>query len=281
MAVNLDIDLLRSLLAIAEEGGFSAAAERVFRTQSAISQQMRRLEDITGQTIFIKKGRSRVLTPAGQNLFRYAQSIVALNDQAVTMVQASEQGGAVRVGAPLDIADSILPKVLKQFAQSHPRVRVILRVDRSPNLMRQLADSDLDITWTTRRSERFDGKLIRTSPTVWICSESFQLTRSEPVPLILADEPSIFRRTALSVLDQHGVPHIERYTCPTLSSIRVALTAGLGVTARTPELLQADLRVLGQREGLPPMPDVNFYVYKANAPLDPPARHMFEQICDA
>lgn len=279
MLVNLETDLLRTFVAIAEEGGFSAAARRVFRTQSAVSQQMRRLEEALGQQLFEKVGRQRRLNEAGQNLLTYARQIVALNDQAVVTVNSSQQSGEVRVGAPHDIADSILPRFLSTFARSNPRVHVMLTVDRSPNLMPLLEDGRLDMTLTTRHSERFQGRLLRTSPTVWIAAASFELDRRQPVPLVLADEPSIFRRMALNALDQRGVPHIERYTCPSLSGIHVALNAGLGVTARTPEMLKPDLKVLGEREGLPPLPDVNFYIYRSNVALSQAANALFEQIC--
>ncbi|WP_434291169.1 LysR substrate-binding domain-containing protein [Celeribacter sp. SCSIO 80788] len=279
MLTNLDTDLLRTFVAIAEEGGFTSAALRIYRTQSAVSQQMRRLEETLGVTLFEKVGRQRELSQAGQNLLTYARQIIALNDQAVMMVNASEESGEVRIGAPHDIADSILPGFLSTFAQTNPRVHVVLKVDRSPNLMPLLEDGRLDMTLTTRHSERFEGKLLRSSPTVWIASSKLSLDTNQPVPLVLADSPSIFRRMALNALEQRGVAHIERYTCPTLSGIQVALSAGLGVTARTPELITQDLRILGEREGLPPLPDINFYIYRRNGDLSPAARTLFDQIC--
>jgi DNA-binding transcriptional LysR family regulator len=279
MLVNLETELLRTFVAIAEEGSFSGAARVVYRTQSAVSQQMRRLEILLDQRLFEKVGRQRKLNEAGQNLLTYARQIIALNDQAALTVKSSQITGDVRIGAPLDIADSILPRFLATFANANPLVHVMLTVERSPNLMPLLEDGRLDMTLTTRYSERFQGKLLRTSPTIWIAASSFNLDPRQTVPLVLADEPSIFRRMALDALEQRGVPHIERYTCPSLSSIVVALNAGLGVTARTPEALKPELKVLGEREGLPPLPDVNFYIYRSNAPISQAANALFEQIC--
>ena len=279
MITNLEADLLRTFVAIAEEGGFTAAARRVYRTQSAVSQQMKRLEETLGIPLFEKLGRKRRLTQAGQNLLSYARQIISLNDQAVMMVHASQESGEVRIGAPHDIADSILPLFLSTYAQTNPRVHVMLKVDRSPNLMPLLEDGRLDMTLTTRHSERFEGKLLRSSPTVWIASSMLRLERNQPVPLVLADSPSIFRRIALDALEQRGVAHIERYTCPSLSGIHVALNAGLGVTARTPEMVTQDLRILGEREGLPPLPDINFYIYRRNGALSQAASALFDQIC--
>lgn len=279
MVINLDTDLLRTFIAIAEEGSFTAAAHRVYRTQSAISQQMKRLEEILGTPLFIKIGRQRHLNQAGQNLLTYASQIITLNDQAVMMVNASQESGEIRIGAPHDIADSILPRVLSTFAKSNPRVHVMLKVDRSPSLMPMLEDGQLDMTLTTRHTERFEGKLLRSSPTVWIASSTLRIDRNAPVPLVLADAPSIFRRIALSALEQRGVAHIERYTCPSLSGIHIALNAGLGITARTPEMINRDLCILGEREGLPPLPDINFYIYRRNGTLSQAASTLFDQIC--
>ncbi|SDN46018.1 LysR substrate-binding domain-containing protein [Vreelandella arcis] len=279
MNVNLDADLLRTFIAIAEEGGFTAASRLVCRTQSAVSQQMRRLEEALGTALFVKVGRQRYLNQAGQNLLTYARQIIALNDQAVMMVNASQENGEVRIGAPHDIADSILPRVLSAFAKTNPRVHIMLKVDRSPSLMPLLEDGRLDMTLTTRHTERFEGKLLRSSPTVWISSTTLRLERNEPIPLVLADSPSIFRRIALSALEQRGVAHVERYTCPTLTGIHVALNAGLGITARTPEMINRDLCILGEREGLPPLPDINFYIYRRNGSLSLAVRALFDQIC--
>lgn len=279
MRRNLDIDLLRTLVAIADEGSFSTAAAKVFRTQSAISQQMHRLEQLVEQPIFAREGRNRVLTRQGHNLLHYARQMIALNDQAMAMVNASQETGEVRIGTPHDIADSVLPRVLAQFAKAHPHIHVLLTVDRSPNLMPLLRDGKLDIALTTRHSERFEGQLLRTSPSVWIASGALHLQRGQPVPLVLADEPSFFRSMALAALEQRGVPWVERYTCPNLSSIHVALSAGLGVTARTPEMLTPDLQILGEAHGLPPLPDVNFYIYRSSEKIGDAAQLLFEMIC--
>lgn len=279
MIVNLEIGLLRTFVAIAEEGGFSAAARRVCRTQSAVSQQVRRLEETLGTPLFEKVGRQRQLNQAGHNLLAHARQIIALNDQAMMTVTASQESGEVRIGAPHDIAESILPRFLSTFARAYPRSHILLKVDRSPNLMPLLETGRLDMTLTTRHSERFEGRFLRSSPTVWIASPLLRLERNQPVPLVLADSPSIFRRMALNALEQRGVAHIERYTCPTLSGIQVALSAGLGVTARTPEMVTRDLRILGEHEGLPPLPDINFYIYRRNGVLSQAAHALFEQIC--
>ena len=150
---------------------------------------------------------------------------------------------------------------------------------RSPNLPPLLEEGELDIVLTTRHSERFEGRLLRSSPTVWIGAVGTHLPPNAPVPLVLADGPSIFRRMALAALDQRGVPWVERYTCPSLSSIQVALSAGLGITARTPEMLTSELRIFGEQEGLPPLPNVNFYVYRGHGQIGEPAIHLFDLLC--
>ncbi|MGD1877073.1 MAG: LysR substrate-binding domain-containing protein [Kiloniellaceae bacterium] len=281
MAVILDIGLLRTFIVISEEGCFTAAANRVLRSQSAISQQMHRLEEAVGHPLFVKEGRPRVLTQHGHNLLHFAEQIVSLNDHALATLGASQESGAVRLGTPHDIADSILPFVLSRFAKAYPNMHVVLTVDRSPNLMPLLQDGKLDVTLTTRHSERFEGRLLRSSPAVWIGRVGTKLDPLRPVPLVLVDEPSIYRRMALTALDQRGVPWVERYTCPNISSIQVALSAGLGITARTPEMLTPDLRIYGEEDGLPPLPNVNFYVYRAYGEIGEAALYLYDLLCSA
>lgn len=279
LAVNLDIGLLRTFIAITEEGGFTAAANRVLRSQSAISQQMRRLEEAIGHPLFIRQGRHQVLTQQGHNLLHFAEQIVLLNDQASAALTASQESGVVRLGTTHDIADSVLPFALKRFTKAYPNVHIVLTVDRSPNLLPLLQEGELDITLTTRHSERFEGQLLRSSPTVWIGRVGTSLDTKSPVPLVLADGPSIFRHMALAALEQRGMPWVERYTCPNLSSIYVALSAGLGVTARTPEMLNSDLRIFGEQDGLPPLPDINFYIYRTYGEIGEAANHLYDLIC--
>lgn len=258
---NLDIDLLRTFVAIAQHETFAAAAARVGRTQSAVTQQMQRLEEEMGCALFEKRGRHKMMTPDGVRLVAYAHKILALNDQAVQVIQTGGPAEKIRIGSPHDVADSILPNLLRRLSKLSPELQMEINVGRSPFLMDALRDKTLDLAISTRYDDAFPCIKLRTSPMVWICAEDFIFNSAAPVPLVMADELSLFRQLSIECLDAHHIPWRTSYLSPTLTGIRAAISAGLGVTARTTELLDANMRVLTEADGLPRLPEVAFYLY--------------------
>ncbi|MEI2418336.1 LysR substrate-binding domain-containing protein [Orrella sp. JC864] len=274
--INLDLDLLRTLVAIEQHGTFARAAEVLHRTQSAVTQQMQRLEHLMGLPLFEKRGRGKVLSRHGEMLVRYARQMLVLNDEAVRTMTGKELEGIVRIGSPHDVADSILPTVLTHVARSLPRIKLEIRVDRSPFLMDAMHAGEIDLTVSSRYDQTLEGMVIRRSPTVWLCAADYVHIPNEPVPLVLADEPSIFRRIALATLEQYRVPWQTNYVAPNLVGIKAALRAGLGVTARSVELLSPEFRVLGEKDRLPPLPDVTYFLWMRRDVMDPLTRHVYE-----
>ncbi|WP_447922629.1 LysR substrate-binding domain-containing protein [Achromobacter aegrifaciens] len=275
---NLDLDLLRTLTAIARHETFSEAANRLHKTQSAVTQQMQRLESLIGQPLFEKQGRNKALSSHGRRLVEYARHMLAINDEALRALQDGPLEGDLRLGAPLDVADSILPTLLTHIARSAPRVKLEIRTDRSPFLMDALRAGELDLTISTRFDQDFEGVALRTSPTVWLASADYVHDMHAPVPLVLADEPSIFRRLALTALEQARVRWHTNYVAPTLVGIKAALRAGLGVTARSVELLGPEMRVLGEKEGLPPLPDVTYFLWIRPDLINPLTRQVYDML---
>lgn len=259
--INLDVELLRTLVAIAKHGTFAQAAEAVCRTQSAITQQMQKLENLTHHPIFIKKGRNKILSPHGEVLLRYAQQILALHDECVRTLHNEHSEGIVRIGAPHDVADSILPTVLAHVVRHLPRIKLEIHVDRSPMLMEAIHRGDVDLTISSRFDPQLEGFVIRRSPAVWLASARYVHDPSKPVPLILADEPSLYRKLALTALENAQIAWQTQYVAPNLSGIKAALHAGLGITARNVELISTDFKVLGASEHLPVLPDVPYYLW--------------------
>lgn len=275
---NLDLDLLRTLVAVAQEETFSGAAERLHKTQSAVTQQMQRLEDQLDLTLFEKHGRNKLLTGHGRKLVAYARHLLAINDETLRAMQDGQLEGELRLGSPHDVADTILPSVLTHIARWSPRVRLEIRVDRSPVLMTALRAGELDLTISTRFDQDFEGVVLRTSPTAWICAADYVHDSALPVPLVLADEPSIFRRLALNALEQARVPWQTDYVAPNLVGIRAAVRARLGVTARSVEFLSPDMRVLGEKDGLPSLPDVTYFLWIRNDLINPLTRHVYDML---
>lgn len=260
-AENLDIELLRTFIAVADLHTFSKAGIRLGRTQGAVSQQMQRLEMLVGTALFEKEGRTKRLTQHGQHLLSYARDLLLLNDDALRSLKDSRFSGVLRIGSPHDVADTLLPALLSQIARWAPSLNIELDVGRSPFLMEALHRGEVDMTISTRFDPQLEGVLLRTSPTVWICSAQYQHRLHSPLPLILADYPSIFRRVAIEALDAAQVRWTPAYTTSNLLGIKAAVKARLGVTARSIELLDSEMRVLGDSDGLPRLPDTQFFLW--------------------
>ncbi|VXC90929.1 HTH-type transcriptional regulator PecT [Burkholderia sp. 8Y] len=275
--VNLDLELLRTFVAIVERESFSAAAESVHRTQSAVTQQMQKLEAQLAKTLFLKQGRAKRLTAEGLKLLEYSRRMLALNDEACAAITGSVLTGEVRIGAPEDVADSMLPSLLQRFSKAFPSLRMTIHVGRSPFLMQAMKRGEIDMTISPREYPEHRRITLRTSPTVWICAADYNYDPGSPLDLITADEPSLFRRIAVEHLERSKTPWRVSYSSPTLTGIRAAVRAGLGVTARSVEMMGPDFRVLGEAEGLPRLPDVSYNLYLGQSP-NTAARRLFDSL---
>ncbi|MCL2893724.1 LysR substrate-binding domain-containing protein [Brenneria tiliae] len=277
MQVNLDLELLRTLVAVVERGTFTAAGLQVGKTQSAVTQQMKRLEEDTGQTLFERQGRQKQLTEHGHTLLLYARKLLSLNDEVMgALQQHSLAVGTLRIGAPHGIADNILPRLLRHISAFLPGIQMEIHVGRSPFLMEDLTRGNIDLAISTRGSDTLEGMLLHSSPTVWLCSADYIFNPHQPLPLILADEISLFRRIAIQALEQQHIPWRLSFLAPTVIGIKAAVRAGLGITARNVELLGPDLRILGEKENLPRLPDVAYYLWSRPATLNPLVKQVID-----
>ena len=272
----LNLDLLRTLTAIEEHGGFAIAAMHLDLTQSAVTQQMQRLEDQIGRPLFEKHGRQKNLSPHGKKLLDYARHLLSINDEALRSFAHGQLEGSLRIAAPHDVADTLLPQVLTQIARASPRLQVDIEVGRSPLLMESLNRGDIDMVISNRHDPSHEGVVLRRTPTAWLCSANYVHDRNMPVPLILIDGPSLFHRLAREALEAARIPWTATYTARNLMGMKAALRAGLGVAARGIELVGAEMRVLGESEGLPRLPDVTYFLYIRQNVFSTVTRHVFE-----
>jgi DNA-binding transcriptional LysR family regulator len=275
---TLDLELLRTLAAIVAHDSFAAAAVHLGKTQSAVTQQMQRLEEQIGHLLFEKQGRNKRLTDHGQRLLTYARHLLAINDEALRHLQQGQLEGVLRIGAPHDTADTMLPPLLAEIARDSPMLQLEIHVGRSPFLMESLKRGELDMAISNRADDALEGVVLRASPTVWLCGASYVHDPSKPIPLIMADGPSIFRRVGHDALDAAGIAWTPRYASTSLIGIRAALRAGLGVTARGVEQLDAGLRVLGTGDGMPRLPDLVYRLYVRSHVVNPVTRQVFENL---
>lgn len=274
----LDLDQLRTLIAIEECGSFAAAAARLDLTQSAVTQQMQRLEQRIGFALFEKVGRSKRMSSHALRLLVYARQMLTVHDEALRGLQDSDEQGRLRIGAPHDMADLLLPRVLAQIAQTMPRMQIDIEISRSPHLMTSLAQGRLDIVIANRVEPEAEGVLLRMHPTVWLCSAGYKHDPSKPVPLIVIDGPSLFHRLATEALQGAGLRWTASYTTSNVLGVKAALRAGLGVAARGIEFVDSYTRVLSAREGLPALPEVPYFLYMRRHVLSPLTRRVFEML---
>ncbi len=275
-SLNLDIQILRTLVTAQDLGGFGRAAEQVGRSQSAVSLQMRKLEQQLGESLFRKEGRGLVLTEAGDAVLAYARRILELNDEAVAAVRGAAIDGRVRFGMPGDFAETWLPAVLGRFKRAHPAVRIEASVDRNAVLLERLDKAQLDLALVFGGGTRGDAETLARLPMAWIGGRERSWAQGEPVPLAVFEPPCVFRQPATAALDASGIPWRIAFSSPSLSALWAAVDAGLGITVRTGISRPDHLRVLGARDGLPPLPSIDLSLHGAGRTLAPAVARLKE-----
>lgn len=258
---NFDVSLLRTFVAAAEHEHFGSAAEQVFKSQAAVSQQMQRLEQLVGCVLFIQVGRNKRLTDEGARMLKYAKRILNLNDEAFRAMAQTVFKQPVRIGVCADSIDTLLPGYLALCAENYPNLRIDIQIGRSRWLASALRRGDIDLALDVAPHEGFRSMLLRVSPVVWIAGASFHYQQKLPLPLVLIDPACVFRNEALAALNEAGRPWREAFQTTTLGGIRAALRAGLGITARTIEMLTPDLKVVDKELGLPALPSICYKMY--------------------
>ncbi len=280
--INLDMDVLRTLVTAQQLGGFGRAADQIGRSQSAVSQQIRRLEEQTGETLFRKNGRGLALTEAGDVVLAYARRILELNDEAVTAVRGVAVEGTVRFGLPSDLAETWLSMTLGRFKRAHPTVLIEAVVDRNALLLERLDKGQLDLALVFGGEARSDAEHLATLPMKWIgpATGDRGLMPATPLSLVMYAAPCFFRQAGVTALDRAGIPWRTAFTSPSLHGLWAAVDAGLGLTLRTAVGLPDSLVVLDERAGLPPVPTIALCLHDAGRGLAPAAKRLKEILID-
>ncbi|MFV3128130.1 LysR substrate-binding domain-containing protein [Niveispirillum sp. KHB5.9] len=261
-ATDLDIDALRAFVAIVDHDGFTAAAERLHRTQSAISMKIKRLETMLGRTLFDRAGRAMSLTAEGELLLSYARRMLALNDEMVARLMAPEAEGLVRFGVAEYFAPEQLPLLLARFRRAHPRVRLEVSVGMGSDLVQEIAEGRLDVVIAKRNETGPQGRFLWREPVVWVASPDWRPEAGDgPLPLCLMPDPCIYRTRAVAAMDRTGQGWRTTYASGSFMAVRAAALAGLGVTCLGAGALVPGLRVLGPAEGFPALEPVETAVF--------------------
>lgn len=257
---SIDSELLRTFVAIADEGGFTRAGEAVNRTQSAVSMQMKRLEDdILQRPLFQKDGRTVSLTVEGQVLLGYARRILKLHSEVFNTLREPHMVGVVKIGSPDDYVMRFLPGILSRFAQAYPLVQVEVHCETSSLLLQR---QDLDLTIVTRKPGTEIGQILRQERFVWAEAQGFSPHEQTPLPLAMFNSDCFCREWACNALDSIQREYRVAYTSASLSALMAVVSAGLAVTAQLQSLITSDMRILGDAEKLPQLPSASIVLLR-------------------
>ena len=274
----IDTELLRTFVAIADHGGFTRAGEMLNRTQSAVSMQMKRLEeDVVQRALFQRDGRQVRLTAEGQVLLGYARRILRLHGEMLTTLREPHMVGSVRIGTPDDYVMRFLPGILSRFAQAYPLVQVEVHCESSSQLLQR---QDLDLSIVTRKPGTEIGQLLRQERFVWAEAIGFNPHEQSTLPLAMFNTDCFCRTWACNALEAMERDYRVAYTSPSLSAIMAVVSAGLAVTAQLQSLITADMRILGEADGLPELPMCSIVLLRNPLSPSPVIECLAEHIAD-
>lgn len=263
--MNLHIDFLRTFIAVADTKGFTKAGRQVNRSQSAVSMQIKRLEDEVGKPLFDRLGKTVKLTTEGSLLMNYARRIVKEHDDAVMALSKPALKGLVRFGSPEHYTTGVMPTLLARFAASYPDVLVEMHCENSDVIQAAVEKGELDIGLCTQIYE--GGQVIHHDPVVWIASPEFVLQKDKILPLAAFEEDCIFRSWALKALDKATIEYRIVYVSHSMSGILDAVRAGLAIAPIVQSNVPSDLTVIGPEKGLPVLPISDIVLHTVKSPV--------------
>ena len=279
--VNFDLDALRTFSTGIELGSFAKAAERLNRSTSAVSAQLKKLEEQAGVPIVRKSGRGLLLTDAGELLLSYARRMLELNDEARMALGSTGLAGSIRLGLQEDFGEHLLSDILGSFARAHPAVHIEARIARNAELVSriQMGDLDLALAWQDGGAATGQVEKVGTYQLHWIGPANRvpagARNGSGPVPIVAMDAPCMLRKAATDALDRAGIAWRLVFTSPSLGGVWAAVAAGLGVTVRTQFGVTPGLHIMtGSEHGLPALGNIDLVLHRAAVALNPAAERL-------
>jgi DNA-binding transcriptional LysR family regulator len=276
---TIDLDLLRSLVAFNETGSLARAADRVGRTESAVSLQMKRLEELIDQRLMTRSGRRLVLTDEGYSVLHCARQMLAMNDDLLSAVSQRPLSGRLRIAASQDFGEEILPRVLKDLAVRYPGVRFEVEVEGGLRGLSELEKREVDVVLTIGLQDHPSAHTLQRANLCWIASSELADRIERPVPLVVFNQPCRFKQRAIEALDQAGIPWEIVFRSPSLTGLWAAARANIGVTVRTSYWVPSDLKILApKRIGLPDLGDTEVNIHYFEDALSPAVLEMVKHI---
>lgn len=276
MRPTFDMDALRTMVVGTELGSFARAASQLGRSQSAISMQLKKLEDQAGKPLFRRSGRGLTPTEAGDALLAYARRIIALNDEAAVSLGVSVDFATVRIGLPQDFFEDVMPSAITRYSRERPDVHVEIRAGRNYALEEEVVAGRLDAALAfAMPGSTAQGTRLASLPMLWLAGKLASNLANGPLPLVLFDHPCLFRQTGLQVLERKRLKWRLALTTPSLPGIWATIRSTPGLTIRTGHRLPTGIRDIGDELNLPKLPRIELRIIKANQ-LSPAAANFCE-----
>jgi DNA-binding transcriptional LysR family regulator len=278
----LDLDQLQTFISIADTGSFTKAADEVHRTQSAVSMQMRRLEERIGKPLFEKDGRMNKLSEEGEKLLSYARRMIRLNRETLAAFDDSCLEGHIRIGTPDDYADRFLPEIMARFSRSNPRVELSVICEPTFNLVDHIKRGNLDLALVTHDGSRGQSEVVRREPLLWVTSANHLTHEQDSLPLAFGRPTCQWRRNACDALDAMNREYRILFTSWSATVIIAAVMSGLAVSVLPECALRPGMRVLGEADGFTALPDIKIGIMRGHSTkpevVDALARHIAESL---
>lgn len=282
MASPLDLDQLHTFVSIVDTGSFTRAAEEVHRTQSAVSMQMRRLEERLGKALFEKDGRTNRLTEEGEKLLSYARRLLRLNRETLAAFDDAGLEGQIRIGTPDDYADRFLPEIVARFARSNPRVELSVQCEPTVNLIEQVKRGQLDIAIVTHDADKGASEVVRREPLLWVTSANHSIHMEDVLPLAVGRPTCMWRRAACQMLDEMGRDYRILFTSWSATVIIAAVLSGQAVSILPECALRPGMRILGESDGFGALPEVRIAILRGHSSepelIEALARHISDSL---
>lgn len=277
MPRNLDLTALRAFAVVADTGGVTRAASLLNLTQSAVSMQIKRLEEALARPFFFRTARRLTLTPEGEQLLAYARRMLSLNDEVLARLSDVAFEGELRLGVPHDIVYPALPEILKRMAQCYPRLRINLTSSFTLTMKEALARGELDVVLTTEAAPGPGGEVLSSHDLVWVGAPDGAAWRQRPLRLGF-EETCIFRPIALAALDRANIPWEMGFTGRSNEAVQAMISADLALTVRMRGIFTKSFAEISAQADLPPLGKISICLYDAGLQKGPVVEDLKDQL---
>ncbi|MEI9421052.1 LysR substrate-binding domain-containing protein [Mesorhizobium sp. Cs1299R1N1] len=278
MIRNLDTSLVRTFVTVADKASMTAAANALHLTQGAVSQQVKRLEDTLGCSLFERDRRGLRLTHSGERLFEKAKRLLSLNDEIWTDMVGSAVAGQVRLGVPYDLVGTLLAPVLKTYAEAYPQVEISLVCASSPELAAALAAGTIDLAVIEERVGPTSGECLAIDRLVWVGARGGAARAKRPLPVSIVADTCAFRPVVLSALNEHGLEWRSVFENGNIDATTATVRSDLAVTTWLASTVPPDLDILPFDAGLPPLPNFAINLHLPRHGVGPAAQEFARHI---